>query len=126
MTMKISEASEHLATLLRAHLLAVTPQDPAVRFLEAVGSIVQFRDEGDLNAWETAVLALFCDSEWQQFERRKDFGLLENVWEVGRLNMYGAINASEARKFYQQASKGVKDITGSTPVTADEIDFSQW
>jgi len=126
MKMNISEATEHLARILRDHLLAKSPKDSAIRFLDALRRIGEFRNQGNLDAWETAVLAVFTNNEWEEFEKRSDFGVLESVWEVGRLNMYGEIDSKATRESYEQAAKEVRDHTGTSPLNVDRFDFSQW
>lgn len=124
--MSISNATEHLVKLLQDHFLKVDPDDPANKFLKEVGRIGEFNTVGKLDGWESTVLSVFNDVEWEEFEQRNDFGVLESVWEVGRFNMYGAINENETRKFYIQTSLKVKDFTGLVPLEADNFDFSRW
>lgn len=126
MKMNISEATEHLTHVLWDHLLSIAPEDPAIQFLGQVGRIVAFRDLGNLDAWETAVLGVFSDAEWIQFEHRDDFGVFESVWEVGRFNMFGAIDETGTRQLYQRASKEVQALTGVATLNTDRFDFSEW
>lgn len=62
--MSISRATEHLAKLLKDHFLRVDPKNPAIRFLEEVARIGEFRYIGNLDAWESAVLNVYTDNEW--------------------------------------------------------------
>lgn len=124
--MSISKATEHLAKLLRDHFLNVDPKDSVIRFLDEVARMSEFRDISNLDAWERAVLNVYTDNEWDKFEQRNDFNVLESVWEVGRFNMYGAIDEKETRNFYQQAASKVKSHTGLATFEADCFDFSEW
>jgi hypothetical protein len=124
--MSISRATEHLAKHLRNHFLRVNPEDMAIRLIEEVARIGEFRDAGNLDAWENAVLKTYSDKEWDVFERRDDFEVIESVWEVGRFNMYGAIDEKGTKQFYQQAANKVKSYTGFSTFEADRFDFSKW
>ena len=124
--MSISNATEHLVKLLQDHFLKLDPDDPANIFLIEVGRIGEFNTAGNLDAWESSVLSVFNDTEWDEFEQRYDFGVLESVWELGRFNMYGAINKGKTREFYIQTSKKVEAVTGFVPLEAENFDFSKW
>ena len=124
--MYISEATEHLANLASAHYKKIDPEDSAVIFLDQVSRIKQFCEKGNLGAWDEAVIDVFNESEWEQFENRNDFNIIEFIWEVGRCNIYGAINETETKKLYHHASKAVYKLTGILPANADLIDFTKW
>ncbi len=124
--MSISNATEHLAKLLRDHFLKINQNDTVIRFLVEVARIREFRDTGNLDEWESAVLNVYTDTEWDEFEHRGDFGVIESVWEVGRFNMYGAIDERRTKELYKQAASKVKSHTGYTTFEADCFDFSKW
>ncbi len=124
--MRIAEATEHLAHLLYDYYDGIHSNDVAIPFLLQVARIRVFREQGNLDVWETAVLNVFSDEEWDEFEQRPDFDILESVWEVGRLNMYGAIDAHETKRFYQEASKAINNLTGQTPLAVSMFDLSEW
>ena len=124
--MRIAEATAHLANLLRNHYVKQDSKDPAILFLAQVARIKDFREQGNLDAWESAVLGVFGDSEWTEFECRPDYPTLEYAWEVGRFNMYGDIDEDKTRRFYRLASDKVFAITGQHPLSPESIDFSAW
>jgi hypothetical protein len=124
--MHIAEATEQLAKLLRDYYEERDSEDTAISFLAQIALIREFRDRGDLDAWESAVLGVFTDAEWAEFERRPDWRMLDYAWEVGRSNMYGAIDEERTRKLYREACEHVSFITGRQPLSATSIDFSAW
>ena len=124
--MSISKATKHLATLLKDYFLSVDPKNTVISFLDAVSQISEFRDKGTLNEWESAVLNVYTDTEWEKFENRYDFGVIESVWEVGRFNLYGSIDERETMQLYQKAANNVKNLTGFAAFEANYFDFSKW
>lgn len=122
----ISEATEYLSKTLLNHLIEVCPEDNGIRFLREVARIVEFRNRGNLDEWQTAVLAVFNDAEWEAFVVREDFELFEIVWEVGRFNMYGAIQERETQKLYDSAARKVKRTTKVPVLKSENFDFSAW
>lgn len=52
--------------------------------------------------------------------------MIESVWEVGRLNIYGTIDEYGTRNFYQKTAKKVKNHTKVAALGADCFDFSEW
>ena len=91
--MRISEATVAVAGIVRNYYLENAPDDDAVRYRDRIMEIVKYLDLGRLDAWEARVLEQFTDSEWEVFEKRPDFQLLDSVWEIGRFNLYGAIDS---------------------------------
>ena len=71
--MHIAEAAKHLANLLSDHYEEQNSKDPAILFLAQVARIQSFRDGDNLSEWESAVLSVFDDHEWEIFENRNDF-----------------------------------------------------
>ena len=124
--MHIAEAAKHLANLLSDHYEEQNSKDPAILFLAQVARIQSFRDGGNLSEWESAVLSVFDDHEWEIFENRNDFSILESIWEIGRINLYGAINEAETKKLYHVTANKILDITGQPPLSIDTFDFSVW
>lgn len=121
--MSISQATQHLANSLSIALKREDPQDPAVQFLDRVASIVDYLEKENLVGWEAEVLSF---PGLDELEARSDFEMIEVVWEVGRSNLFGAIEEKTTEDFYLRAKELLSDRYGIVCREASEFDFKNW
>lgn len=124
--MSIVRATSHLANLLRSHYESNHPEDVAIEFLRKISVISEYYEFNNLSAWEHDILGLFNDDEWNSFEDRDDFYILEAVWEVGRSNLFGSINREDSNSLYTRASGQIFSFTGDKALGLNEFDLSSW
>ncbi len=119
--MSISSATEYLAKTLLRHF---GPGDPVAKVLEKIAEMPSYVNDKDLAAWDTAVLSFVDDLG--ALEQRCDFPLIESIWEVGRSNLFGAIQERQTRELYMAAAKRLKDAHGIQAKAISEFDFTKW
>ena len=119
--MSIEYATEHLAIALLSHYEA---SDPACKPLREIARIRSYGKDGKLADWEKAVLASVNDLEAS--EQRHDVPLIEAIWEVGRFNLFGAIQERQTRDLYLSAARLLKETHGIQVKGITEFDFPKW
>lgn len=126
MKQHLSEAVCHLASALLKHSYKESSDIKVRDFLTKLTDIVMYRNQANLPAWDRAVLSLFSDSEWTAFEKRSDFPLLEQVWEVGRSNLYGNIEVESTQNLYTIASNMIIEHMELEVLDVEHFDLSEW
>jgi hypothetical protein len=125
--MGISESVEGLASALAAHVRTGALKDPIlVVYLAEIGAMPLWRDMGALDQWEKRVNDHPIDRETRKRMQEPMSHLADEIFELGRLNLYGSIAAGETRaKFDRLRALLLKAGMSNVPRSSD-FDFATW
>jgi hypothetical protein len=120
--MTISKAVEHLAGELIAH--AASEKDEALlRYLREIQLMPEWAEKRMLNEWETRAKQAqpFGDDPARDSYEE----LAEQIFDLGALNLYGAIRAASTVAEYERLHR-VFALRGIEVLPASAFDFSRW
>jgi hypothetical protein len=125
--MGISESVEGLAFALAAHVRTAALKDPIlVVYLAEIGAMPLWRDMGSLDQWEKRVNEHPIDRETRKRMQEPLSHLAEEIFELGRYNLYGSIAAGKTRAEFDRVSGLLSEAGVSNVPRSSDFDFATW
>ena len=102
--MTISATVSVLANVLREHVAVARPDDEKLlKFLGTVARMPEYCADSHLEDWERSVQAVNVDSDVWMRDSDPFFSAAEEIFELGRLNLYSRTQPAAIRDQLQSA-----------------------
>lgn len=124
--MTISMSVKRLADILASHIQKTRNDPLLISFIDEIAAMYVWADQWNLPEWERRIQHHAIMLEERDSDRDEMFQLAGEIFELGRYNMYVAIQKEETKIEYNRVGTRLKDVLSCEIPDESEFDFGAW